>query len=132
MHFTPRRGDRPSLFDNYTLYRIRRVLSSKPLLFLLVLGALTFWWFHGGSNELDLVKLSASGLGREFFQDTRTQNLQFFPATNPKIHVRLSFMTYKIFLLSRSSTSAAGLLLRIDYARMALSQVPTLLKATMK
>lgn len=89
MHFTPRRGDRPSIFDNYTLFRIRRFLSSKPLWFLLVLSALTFWWFHGGSNELDLVKISASGFGRELFQDARTQDLQFFPATNPKIHVRL-------------------------------------------
>ena len=91
MHFTPRRGDRPSHFDNYTFYRIRRSLSSKPLLFLLVLAALTFWWSHGGSNELDYVKLSASGFGRELLQDARTQDLQFFPATNPKIHVCLAY-----------------------------------------
>ena len=99
MHFTPRRGDRPSRFDNYTLYRIKRYLSSKPLLFLLVLGALTFWWSHGGSNELDLVKLRASGFGKELFQDARTQDLQFFPATNPKIHVRLVDMTWNLLLL---------------------------------
>ena len=87
MHFTPRRGDRPSRFDSYTAYRIRRFLSSRPMWLLLVLGVLAFWWFHGGSDELDLVKLSANGFRRELFQDARTQGLQFFPATNPKIHV---------------------------------------------
>ena len=87
MHFTPRRGDRPSRFDSYTLYRIKRVLSSKPLWLLFVLGALTFWWFYGSINDLELVKLSASGFRGELFQDARTQDLQFFPATNPKIHV---------------------------------------------
>ena len=122
MHFTPRRGDRPSWFDNYTVYRIRRSLSSKPLWFLLVLSALTFWWFHGGSNELDLVKLSTSGLGRELFQDARTQDLQFFPATNPKIHVGVLPMS-TMHLLIRSSTSVAGQQLLIDCARMGLSRV---------
>ena len=132
MYFTPRRGDRPSRFDNYTLYRIRRFLSSKPLLFLLVLGALTFWWSHGRSNELDLVKLSASGFGSELFQDARTQGLQFFPATNPKIHVRLASKTWKILQLIRTSTLVAGLLLPIDCVKMGLSQVHYLSSAAKK
>ena len=45
------------------------------------------WWLNGGKDELDLVKLGASELGKELFQDERTRNLQFFPASNPKIHV---------------------------------------------
>ncbi len=125
MDFTPRRGDRPRFFDNYRLYRIRRLLSSKPLWFLLVLSALAFWWFHGGINELDLVKISASGFGKELFQDARTQDLQFFPATNPKIHVRLPFVNWKMLLLNRISTSVVGPLLQIDCARTGLSQVST-------
>ena len=51
--------------------------------------ALTLWWFNGGSEELDVVKLSAAGLGKEFLKERRMGDFQFLPATNPKIHVRL-------------------------------------------
>ena len=54
---------------------------------MLMLGALMLWWVNGGRDELDLVKLGATELGKELFQEERTRDLQFFPATNPKIHV---------------------------------------------
>ncbi len=46
------------------------------------------WWFNGGRDEMDLVRDGAAGLKREFFAEGRTRGMQFFPATNPKIHVR--------------------------------------------
>lgn len=44
-------------------------------------------WVNGGRDEMDLVRLGASEFGLGFFPEERTQGLQFFPATNPKIHV---------------------------------------------
>ncbi len=81
------RAEKPNS-SSYRLLRIRRTLSSRPIWLLLMVVALTLWWFNGGSSELDIVKLSATGLGNEFFQERRMQDYQFYPATNPKIHVR--------------------------------------------
>ncbi|MCJ1278851.1 hypothetical protein MMC21_006670 [Puttea exsequens] len=53
---------------------------------LLLLFALVLWWFNGGSQEVDVVKLNASGLGKELLQERRMHDYQFYPATNPKIH----------------------------------------------
>ena len=36
---------------------------------------------------MELVRVGAADFGRDLFQEQRTQGLQFFPATNPKIHV---------------------------------------------
>ena len=66
---------------------IKRALISKPLLLVLLVFALAIWWLNGGSEELDLVKLSASGLGRELMQERRMHDYRFYPATNPKFHV---------------------------------------------
>ena len=49
--------------------------------------ALTLWWFNGGSEELDVVKLGAAGLRKELLNERRMHDYQFYPATNPKIHV---------------------------------------------
>jgi len=69
-------------------FRFKRMFSSKSLLLLLFVSALALWWFNGGSEELDVMKLSASGLGKELMQERRMHDYQFYPATNPKIHVR--------------------------------------------
>lgn len=87
MHFTPR-NERRRYFETYSWYRIKRMLNSKPLWFLLALVALIFWWFHGGRNEMSMARLDAKRFGKDLFPEGRTKDLQFFPATNPKIHVR--------------------------------------------
>lgn len=69
--------------------RARRVLTSKVFWLALLFGSLIVWWRSGGADKLDIVKLSASELGRELFPEARTRDLQFFPATNSKIHVLL-------------------------------------------
>lgn len=85
-HFTPR-AQKSNRRDTYTWFRLGWVLSSKPIWFMLMLGTLVLWWFNGGRDEMELVRVGAAEFGRDFFQEQRTQGLQFFPAANPKIHV---------------------------------------------
>ena len=84
-HLAPRRPSYSS-HEKPHLFRFRRLLASKPIWLLLMFAALVFWWLNGGSEELDEVKLSAKGLGKDFLRDRRMQDFQFYPATNPKIH----------------------------------------------
>lgn len=55
--------------------------------------ALALWWFNGGSEEMNVVKLGASGLGKDFLHERRMHDYQFYPATNPKIHVSQQYDT---------------------------------------
>ena len=87
-----------------------------------MLIALSLWWFNGGSEELDIVKLGTAGLGKEFLYERRMHNYQFYPATNPKIHVNLTEILHLIPLIL-ASTLGVGLPPRIDCADMGLSQV---------
>jgi len=90
VHFAPRSSSKSS-YGSYKLFRVRRALTSKLAWLLLMAFALTVWWFNGGSQDLDVMKLGASDLGKEFLRDRRMHNHQFFPATNPKIHVRKTY-----------------------------------------
>ena len=67
--------------------RLKRAVSGRPMLLLGVILALTLWWFNGGGKEFDEVKLGATEFGREFLRERRMQAYQFYPATNPRIHV---------------------------------------------
>lgn len=83
----PRRSSHSS-HEKHSWLRCRYLLASKPIWLFLMTIALLLWWLNGGSEELDEVKLSAKGLGKDFLRDRRMQDFQFYPATNPKIHVR--------------------------------------------
>ncbi|KAL6721838.1 hypothetical protein ACLMJK_000943 [Lecanora helva] len=83
--FAPRSSDR-TYYGKFYWFRIKRALSSKPIWLFLMAVVLLTWWFNGGSDELDLVNFSASGLGKELLQEMKMHDYQFFPATNPKIH----------------------------------------------
>ena len=85
-HATPDR-EKGRYFDSYSWFRTKRMLSSRPLWFLFALLALTFWWVHGRTKASDVVQLNASRWEKEYSSEGRTKGLQFFPATNPKIHV---------------------------------------------
>lgn len=87
MHFAPRSPQKSRKCRNCAWSRARRFLNSKIFWLVLLFGALTLWWRGGGADQLDIVKLSASELGRELFPESRTRDLQFFPATNSRIHV---------------------------------------------
>lgn len=71
-------------------FRAKRLATTRPILLFVVVTALMFWWFNGGGEEFDEVKLGATELGREFLRERRMQAFQFYPATNPRIHVRCS------------------------------------------
>lgn len=109
-------------YGNYAWFRFRRVLASKPILLVFMIIALSLWWFNGGSEELDIVKLGTAGLGREFLYERRMHNYQFYPATNPKIHVGLTGILQPIRLIL-VSTLGVGLPPQIDCADMGPFQV---------
>ena len=88
MRFAPKPSD-SGRYRKYTWFRIKRALFGRALWLSLIFVGLVWWWVNGG-KELEKVKLRASGIGREilggpFGRDTR--DMQFFPASNPKIHV---------------------------------------------
>ena len=80
-------------YGKYNWFRIKHMFASKPVLLFLMAIALTLWWFNGGSEELDVVKLGAAGLGKELLNERRMRDYQFYPATNPKINVCLCGFT---------------------------------------
>ena len=90
--FNPRRTNR-SCYRNYCGYRLKNLFASKPVWLFLMVVALALWWFNGGSEEINVVKLGASSFGRDFLHGRRMHDYQFYPATNPKIHV--SWSEYK-------------------------------------
>ena len=119
---TPRARGRP-WYHNYAWFRVRRVLASKPILLVFMLIALSLWWFNGGSGELDTVKRGTAGLGKEFLYERRMHNYQFYPATNPKIHVRSAEEILHVTALISASILGAGLPRQTDYAGMGPFQV---------
>ena len=122
---TPR--DRPRdrgryWYGNCAWFRIRRILASKPIVLVFMLATLSLWWVNGGSKELDIVKHGTAGLGKEFLHERRMHNYQFYPATNPKIHVGLTEILHLIRLIL-ASTLGVGLPPQIDCADMGPFQV---------
>ncbi len=85
---TPDR-EKSRYFDGYSWFRTKRLLSSRPLWFLFALLVLSLWWFHRRLQAPDVVQWKAHHLGKQHASEGRTKKLQFFPATNPKIHVCL-------------------------------------------
>ncbi|KAL8933389.1 MAG: hypothetical protein Q9216_006384 [Gyalolechia sp. 2 TL-2023] len=86
MQFTPRQRHKYRRYGRAGWLKLRRILGSRVTWLLLVVILILVWWQNGGSEELDIVKLGAAGFGKDFFQDGVTQDLQFFPPSNPKIH----------------------------------------------
>lgn len=122
MQYAPRRAPKSRDYGTYTKLRLGHILSSRPLWFLLLFGALMMWWFHGGRDEMDLVRDGATKLSREFFSEERTRGLQFFPATNPKIHVSpvqpVGIKRKTPLLKENNSMLVAGRPLRIVFVEM--------------
>lgn len=81
------------IHKKYDWLRSRRFLASKPIWLFLMSFALMLWWFNGVRQALDVVDMNARGFGKEFIQGRRMQDYQFYPASNPKIHVRGTVLT---------------------------------------
>ncbi|KAL8644170.1 MAG: hypothetical protein Q9226_007902, partial [Calogaya cf. arnoldii] len=86
MHFTPRQKHRYRRYCRAALLTVKRMLLTRTTWLLVILMLTMVWWLNGGSEELGAVKLGAAGFGRDLFQGGVTQNMQFFPPSNPKIH----------------------------------------------
>lgn len=84
--FVPRRSS--SLFGRYGACKPRRLLGARAFLLGAVIFALIYWWSNGGREDLEVAKLRTSSMKAELFAPEITKNLQFYPASNPKIHVR--------------------------------------------
>ena len=65
----------------------KRPFASRSLLLLVLFTTLLVWLLFGGRKGLHNVKWSATNLGRDYLLQRRMQDYQFYPATNPKIHV---------------------------------------------
>lgn len=85
VQFNTRRSK--SSYGNYTWFRIKRLLASKALWIVVALLSLVWWWSNGGREDLEAMKAKSSGLSIELLTSDITKDLQFFPASNPKIHV---------------------------------------------
>ncbi|KAI9817443.1 MAG: hypothetical protein M1827_001053 [Pycnora praestabilis] len=77
---------RPPAHTSCTSHGLKRVLARRPVWFALILIGLISWWNSGGRLDTEAVKLKSNGLGREVFLLEMSKQLQFFPASNPKIH----------------------------------------------
>ncbi|KAL8723408.1 MAG: hypothetical protein Q9181_007288 [Wetmoreana brouardii] len=86
MHFTPRQKHKYRRYYRAVWLRLKWWLSIRATWFFIVVFLMLWWWLNGGSQELDAVKLGAAGFGRDLFQDGVTQDMQFFPPSNSKIH----------------------------------------------
>jgi hypothetical protein len=88
MSFSPR-GSYWRVVRN-TLGRLQYLLSKRLAWFLIVFLGLMWWWGNGGKDDLEIVRVKSAGFKNELFASEITRDLQFFPASNPKIHVRSS------------------------------------------
>lgn len=127
--FTPRPLRKPNSRRSHVWFRIRRAAKSKSFWLFLLFGIVTLWWFSG-ADELNSIRLNARKLGNGMFTEERTRGLQFFPATNPKIHVSFSLDHSKDNLLINDSTLVAGHQLQIGFGEMAHFQVNSKLYQT--
>lgn len=118
MQFNPRPSRKPNGRQSYVWFRVRRAVKSKSLWLFLLIGILTLWCFSG-ADELNAIRLNARKLGNGMFAEERTRGLQFFPATNPKIHVCFLLDHGKDSLLIKNSMLVVGQQLQIDSGEMA-------------
>ena len=119
MSYKPRPRELP-FSGVYRRLPLRQVFRSKPIWLFLMGMALLLWWFNGGSDKLDVVKLSATGLGKEFLEGMKMQEYQFYPASNPKIHASFSKYSTVDMIADETSILADGHQRRTDYAEMGL------------
>ncbi|KAL8829138.1 MAG: hypothetical protein Q9170_006298, partial [Blastenia crenularia] len=83
MRFTPRQKHKIRRYGRAAYLRTKRILSTRLTWLILVVILAMTWWLNGGGENFDAV---AAGFSKEMFQDGITQDLQFFPPSNPKIH----------------------------------------------
>lgn len=86
---TRSRRPNPIGANKYTLFLVRRILSRPLVWVVVVLLTLVGWWSHAGS-EYETSRAGADAVQlrlRQLFPPEVTRDLQFYPASNHKIHV---------------------------------------------
>ncbi|KAL9578650.1 MAG: hypothetical protein Q9203_007015 [Teloschistes exilis] len=86
MRFTPRQKHKYRRYYRAAWLRAKRILASRATWFIFVMLLIMAWWTNGGSGEFDAVTFGGARFGRDFFKDGVTQDMQFFPPSNPKIN----------------------------------------------
>lgn len=124
MQFTPRQSHKYRRYSRAGWLKLKRILSNRATWLLLAIVLIVTWWFNGGSEELSAVKFGAAGFGKDLFKDGVTQGLQFFPPSNPRIHVRFPRRPAQTYT-EYSSTLADGHRRQISCERTVLFQVET-------
>ena len=126
VQFTPRitKSQSQHHYGNRKLFRIKKVLASRALLCILIIISLLCWWGKGWREELETVIVGANelGIGSQLFEIEATKELKFFPASNPKIHVRTVLMRVR-HPLTANSILEDGWQHRIDCVKTELSLV---------
>ncbi len=89
MRFAPRGST--WRYAKAALGRLQYLLSKRLVWFVLVFVGLIWWWGNGGKEDLEVVKMKSAGIKKGLFE-TMMKDLQFYPASNPKIHVSGSFI----------------------------------------
>ena len=77
--------------SQHVLLKLKCLIVNRAAWFLLLLFCLFWWWAIGWREELDPIRAGPIGvrLGLKLFEPEGTKDLQFFPASNPKIHVSI-------------------------------------------
>ncbi|KAL8938121.1 MAG: hypothetical protein Q9211_003365 [Gyalolechia sp. 1 TL-2023] len=110
MQFTPRQRHQYRRYSRAGWFKLKRILSSRVTWLLLVIVLTITWWLNGGGGEIGAVKLGAAGFVKDLFQDGVTQDLQFFPPSNPKIHFKLKFWSTGVYFDIRIKNTTSLLL----------------------
>lgn len=78
-------GKSQSLFGSRNWYKFRRLMSRPLPWVIIIILALIVWWSNGARQELDRPEVQRKL--RELFPPEVTADMQFYPASNNKIHV---------------------------------------------
>jgi len=122
VQFTPKPQRKAnSVYGSYTLFRLKRICTSRALVLLIVVVVGFFWWWRAGlGSEIKVVKVGRTGfgLGSQLVEPEATKDLQFFPAANPKIHVRRPFVVATTSKLTGRSIAEDGHRLQTGFEKM--------------
>ena len=82
--------ERLSAYGTCVLWVIKRILRFKIVWFIVLCILFVSWWLPGDHYDFQALREGAAVLRKDLFPEAQTRNMQFFPASNPKIHASVS------------------------------------------
>lgn len=82
-----------------TGFKAKRLCTNKAVWLCLFLLATMLWMIRGRNGRLRSTETKVDELGTEILDDRKMQDYQFFPASNPKIHVRYVRFSCQSYIL---------------------------------